>query len=402
MPTPTIGPSATSQERKAPVGEAASAPADASVRALSLTTPGESRPAREHGPDVGHDPVLDHVEDVVQVDGGRAVPGHDLDPVAEVDRRRAGEVEERVLLRVVADLTFRVRDHRRQHEVDPDRLAAGVEHDRVALPADDGSEHGQSDLEPAGNEVAVEAVHQRVRARLHLVDARVRAGDEVGAGAARRDDLGGEAVLGEMVDGLDQSRRWPPPPPGCGRRGRARACSGPRSPASRGGRGPGSRSPARRAGAPPPSSVPRTGPCPTSSSISTASREPASTAARSRASTFRASSTATVIRCRAASAASAATLSGWTTWFATRTSSIPASAITCASQTVAQATPIAPASHWSTASSGDLCTLMCGRNSAGSSRNRSAMIAMFRFATSRSSRSAGVVTSSRARPIWSA
>ncbi len=139
---------------------------------------------------------------------------------------------------------------------------------------------------------------------------------------------------------------------------------------------------------------------PTSISISSSSCEPASPAARESCSTLRGSSTATVIRWSRASAAIFRTLSGCTTWFATRTSPIPPVAITSASHAVAHAMPTAPASTSSSASSMHLCTLMCGRSDAGSSRNFAAIDAMFRFATSRSTISAGVATSLRCRPIW--
>ena len=81
------------------------------------------------------------------------------------------------------------------------------------------------------------------------------------------------------------------------------------------------------------------------------------------------------------------------------TSSIPASAITCAS-------------HDGRARDADRARLDLEREQLGrlvhldvraklgrQLAERSAMIAMFRFATSRSSSSAGVVTSSRGRPI---
>src|SRR5204863_9875258 len=138
----------------------------------------------------GDDTARDDVEDVVEVDGGRAVAGDHLRAVAEIERRRTRKVSEAVLLGVIPDLGFGIRGERWRHEVDPDGLATAVEDDRVALPADHGAENRHRDLEAPGDEVAVEAIHQRVRARLHLGYARVRSGDVPGTGAARRDNFG--------------------------------------------------------------------------------------------------------------------------------------------------------------------------------------------------------------------
>src|SRR4051794_16084545 len=71
-----------------------------------------SRTARRHRPDVGDDAVLDDVEDVVEVHRRRAVAAHHLGHVAEVERGRGREVDEAVLLRVVADLATRMGDQR--------------------------------------------------------------------------------------------------------------------------------------------------------------------------------------------------------------------------------------------------------------------------------------------------
>src|SRR3954470_7732283 len=68
--------------------------------------PYKSRSARTawgHRPDVGHDAVLDHVEDVVEVHRRRPVAAHHLGHVAEVERGRGREIDEAVLLGVVAD-----------------------------------------------------------------------------------------------------------------------------------------------------------------------------------------------------------------------------------------------------------------------------------------------------------
>src|ERR1700716_233213 len=72
------------------------------------------RPPRRDRPDVGHDAVLDHVEEVVEIDGGGAVAAHHLGHVAQVERRRAGEVNEAVLLSVVSHPALGVRDQRRR------------------------------------------------------------------------------------------------------------------------------------------------------------------------------------------------------------------------------------------------------------------------------------------------
>ncbi len=85
---------------------------------------------------------------------------------------------------------------------------------------------------------------------MDLGDARVRAGDVPGAEPARGDDVGGEARARRRRRRPRAARRSPPPPSRCEARGRARACSGPRSrarPAAAGPAGARRRRPARRA-----------------------------------------------------------------------------------------------------------------------------------------------------------
>ena len=101
-----------------------------------------------------------------------------------------------------ADLALVARPPRGR-AVDADGLAPDVDHDHIAGARDDRGEHRQRDVE-ARDEGAVEGVGEDVRAGVDLGDARVRAGDVPRAEAARRDDVGGEALRVEGVDDADQ------------------------------------------------------------------------------------------------------------------------------------------------------------------------------------------------------
>ena len=138
---------------------------------------------------------------------------------------------------------------------------------------------------------------------------------------------------------------------------------------------------------------------PTSTSTRTPITEPAATAAAERSSRFAALSTATVTRPPRAASASALIRDGPTTSLATRMSSTPASIMTIASHAVAVETPMAPASTWRRAIWGALCVFVCGRRLFPARSMWPAITAMFWRAMSRSSRSAGVSSSLRLRPI---
>ena len=138
---------------------------------------------------------------------------------------------------------------------------------------------------------------------------------------------------------------------------------------------------------------------PSSTSITTPIVLSAATAARDSSPTWTASSTATVTVASRARSARARVFSTPTTSLITNTSSIPARAITMASQTVAQPTPIAPYSTSMRAMCGLLCTLTWARSVAGTSRMPVAMTSRFARSWARSSSRAGVARSSRGRPM---
>ena len=140
----------------------------------------------------------------MEVHAGGGVAEGDLDGVAELERRPAVEVDQTVLLGEQANRRFRVVDEMRPAEVGRHGLPPAIEHDGRALPADDASADRQSELELSRHEPLVEAVHQDVRARLHLVDPRIRARHRVGAGSAARHDRALMPCGGESVDDLEQ------------------------------------------------------------------------------------------------------------------------------------------------------------------------------------------------------
>ena len=103
---------------------------------------------------------------------------------------------------------------------------------------------------------------------------------------------------------------------------------------------------------------------------------PAWPAAQSSSRTLSGLSTATITSASRASQANRRVLIWPTTWLAIRMSRIPAAAITSASLTLAQVTPIAPAaiSLWTMA--GVLLALLCGRHWAPRAAISAAMVAM--------------------------
>ena len=126
---------------------------------------------------------------------------------------------------------------------------------------------------------------------------------------------------------------------------------------------------------------------------------PATRAAFAMSAALAASSTATITSPSRPSAAMAASFSGPATVLTMKMLSSPERIITTASHTVAVEMPIAPASTCMRASSGLLCTLMCGRIFAGMPSSRCAIFSMFRRAAARSRISAGVTTWLRDFPI---
>ena len=138
---------------------------------------------------------------------------------------------------------------------------------------------------------------------------------------------------------------------------------------------------------------------PVSTSISTPTVLPTARAARAIRAAFSASSTATITSASRASAAIVASFSGPSTVLTMKMLSRPERTITTASHTVAVEMPIAPAPTCMRASSGLLCTLMCGRIFAGRSFRRFAIFSMLRRAACRSRISAGVMTSLRRLPM---
>ena len=117
---------------------------------------------------------------------------------------------------------------------------------------------------------------------------------------------------------------------------------------------------------------------------------PAARAAAAISAALPASSIATRTSWSRASVASASSFSAPTTVFITEIELTPALAITIASQTVAVATPTAPARTWRRLSCGLLWVLTCGRTATPRPRAWSAILSMLRSTAARSSSSAGV------------
>jgi hypothetical protein len=92
-------------------------------------------------------------------------------------------------------------------------------------------------------------------------------------------------------------------------------------------------------------------------------------------------------------------LAGPTIWLAIRISRMPFAASTSASPSLAQATPVAPASSSFRMISSVFCPLVCGRQLTPLARQISATRPIFASIMSRSTRSAGVSTAVLGAPI---
>ncbi len=138
---------------------------------------------------------------------------------------------------------------------------------------------------------------------------------------------------------------------------------------------------------------------PVSTSITARGRVPNRCAASSSSRTFSMASTDTQISACVARAATRRALIGPTIWLGTRMSRMPFAAMTSASPSLAQATPMAPASTCRCAIAGHLCDFECGRHPAPRDLTSAAMVAILDSSASRSINTAGVSSSSIGRPI---
>ena len=138
---------------------------------------------------------------------------------------------------------------------------------------------------------------------------------------------------------------------------------------------------------------------PTLSSTTTGISTPTAWAAAPSSSSVAVLSTAILTLAWRCSAAMRAYFCAPTTWLAIRMSRTPAATITSASPGFAQVTPSAPASIILWAIAGIFMPFVCGRQFTPASLKLSISSAMLRSNISRSTHSAGVSSSSFARPI---
>src|SRR5215469_12257821 len=157
---------------------------------LLMPSPPPGAPS-EHRPNVDDDAVPHDVENVVQIDRSRAIARYQFDALPQFQPAVGVHVENGVLFGNVTYLG-RFTHNPRRCKIDPDRLLAAVEHDRISVSAGDRRQHGQAGLE-VRHEVGARGIHKDIGPGLQLGHAGIAARQIKRAGTTRGDNLHGES-----------------------------------------------------------------------------------------------------------------------------------------------------------------------------------------------------------------